>query len=67
MSTPLSRQPGSHYLLSPARTLYDACHEAGRDGDGAVCPVCGLRDICDADRARTACRGAAAAVTTQQQ
>jgi hypothetical protein len=63
MAIPPSSKPRcSSYLLSPARTLYEACRETGRDRDGAVCPVCGVKDLCDADRARAATPAAAPGV-----
>ena len=36
----------SRYLLSPARTLREACHEIGRDGDGRLCADCPVSDLC---------------------
>lgn len=42
-------QPVSHYLLSPARTLRDACRQTGRDDNGARCPVCPVRELCESD------------------
>jgi hypothetical protein len=42
-------QPVSHYLLSPARTLRDACRQTGRDNSGERCPICPVRDLCESD------------------
>ena len=36
----------SPYLLSPARTLREACHEIGRDADGRLCADCPVADLC---------------------
>lgn len=36
----------SPYLLSPARSLGEACREIGRGAGGAHCPVCRLRELC---------------------
>ena len=36
----------SPYLLSPARTLRETCHEIGRDGDGRWCADCPVADLC---------------------
>ncbi len=47
-----SIQPGSRYLSSPARTLHDACREAGRDNGGKACPGCPVRDLCEAEAGR---------------
>jgi hypothetical protein len=58
---------GSPYLSSPARTLYDACHEAGRDRNNQACPDCPVRTICDADRRRHgALSGRAGAVKSRR-
>jgi len=46
------REPGSRYLVTPLRTLYDVCRETGRDREGGACPTCHIRDICTADRER---------------
>jgi len=35
----------SPYLLSPARTLRDACRQTGHDNDGKRCPHCSLKDL----------------------
>ncbi len=37
----------SSYLLSPARTLREACHETGRDGGGRLCIDCPVADLCE--------------------
>jgi len=37
----------SPYLLSPARTLREACHETGRDGGGRLCIDCPVADLCE--------------------
>ncbi len=37
----------SPYLESPPRTLHEACHER-RETAGKACPVCRIRDICEA-------------------
>jgi hypothetical protein len=42
----------SLYLLSPARTLRETCHETGRDADGRLCSDCPVADLC-AKQART--------------
>jgi hypothetical protein len=42
-------QRGTQYLVSPARTLRDACRQVGCDNDGARCPVCQVREICESD------------------
>jgi hypothetical protein len=36
------------YLTVPTRTLYDACHSLGRDDNGRRCPICAIRDLCEA-------------------
>jgi hypothetical protein len=36
----------SAYLLSPVRTLGEACREVGRDECGRRCPSCPLRELC---------------------
>jgi len=36
----------SAYLTLPARSLREACHEAGRDVGGKKCVECPLADIC---------------------
>jgi len=41
------------YLLSPARTLREVCHEIARDGDRRVCADCPVADLCEREaRAR---------------
>lgn len=40
----------SPYLSRPARPLFAACREIGRDGGGANCPTCSIKTICDAGR-----------------
>jgi len=52
MQAPSRIGGSSPYLSSPSRTLYDACHEAGRDRNNQACPGCPVRAICDADRRR---------------
>jgi hypothetical protein len=42
-------QTVSHYLLSPPRTLRDACRQTGRDNGGERCPICPVRDLCESD------------------
>lgn len=49
MTDDKSTGPVRPYLLSPARTLRDACRQTGRDIDGARCPVCPVRDLCESD------------------
>ncbi|HEV2300351.1 MAG TPA: hypothetical protein VGR91_02165 [Stellaceae bacterium] len=39
----------SPYLLSPARSLGEACRALGRDEGGAHCPVCRLREMCQSE------------------
>jgi hypothetical protein len=34
------------FVVSRARTLGDACREAGRDEDGRRCAHCPLKDLC---------------------
>ena len=43
---------GSAYLRLPARMLYVACREVGRDDGGKACARCLVRDICEAGRIR---------------
>jgi hypothetical protein len=38
--------PPPAFLWSPARTLMEACREAGRDNGGRRCPDCPVRDLC---------------------
>jgi hypothetical protein len=40
----------SRYLTASTRTLYEACHESGRDDGGKRCPSCCIRDLCEAHR-----------------
>lgn len=42
-------QPGSHFPVSPARTLRDACRQTGCDNDGARCPICPMKELCESD------------------
>jgi len=35
------------YLLSPARTLREVCHEIGRDGNRLACADCPVADLCE--------------------
>ena len=39
----------SDYLLAPVRRLRDACRQTGCDNDGARCPLCPVRDLCETD------------------
>jgi hypothetical protein len=39
----------SAYLLSPARTLRDACRQSGRDENGLRCAICPVKDLCESD------------------
>jgi hypothetical protein len=52
--TELAEEPAafsvSQYLLQPRRSLFAACRQSGRDRDGQACPLCALRDICEAGR-----------------
>jgi hypothetical protein len=41
-------------LRYPARPLFVACREAGRNGGGTACPTCSIKTICDAGRLRHA-------------
>ena len=42
-----ARLQGSKFLRRPLRSLYDVCHEAGRDRQGEACPICPVRDLCE--------------------
>ena len=39
----------SHYLLAPVRRLRDACRQTRCDDNGARCPVCPVRELCETD------------------
>lgn len=39
----------SAYLLTPPRTLREACRRTGHDGGGTRCPTCPIRDLCVSD------------------
>jgi hypothetical protein len=41
---------GSRYLAAGMRTLYEACHESGRDDGGKRCASCCIRDLCERRR-----------------
>jgi hypothetical protein len=47
-------EPGSRYLASRLRTLYDVCRDGGRDDQGRACATCPVADICARDLARAA-------------
>jgi hypothetical protein len=47
-----SPEPGSRYLASRLRTLYDVCRDGGRDDDGRACATCPVADICARDLAQ---------------
>jgi hypothetical protein len=49
-----SSMPVSTYLVSPARTLREACHEIGRDAGGKNCRDCPVADLCEKEASRTA-------------
>jgi hypothetical protein len=43
----------SRYLAASARTLYEACHDSGRDDGGRRCSTCCVRDLCEMHRRKT--------------
>jgi hypothetical protein len=49
MTEDKSADPVSPYLLSPARTLRDACRQTGHDENGRRCLTCPVKDLCDSD------------------
>ncbi len=44
----------SPYLLTPPRTLREACHEMGRDAEGKACTDCPVADLCEREAQRMA-------------
>jgi hypothetical protein len=49
MTDDKSTNPVSPYLLSPARTLRDACRQTGHDDNGTRCPTCPVKDLCESE------------------
>jgi hypothetical protein len=47
---------GSRYLVAGMRTLYEACHESGRDEGGRRCASCCVRDLCELRRRKPEAR-----------
>jgi len=48
----------SPYLLIAPRILRDACRETRRDQGGLRCPLCSLREFCEAQASRAGRLGA---------
>ena len=42
-------QPVRHHLLSPARTLREACRQTACDKGGERCPICPIKALCEND------------------
>ena len=40
---------GSAYLLTPLRTLRDACRHTGHDDGGTRCPTCPVQALCESE------------------
>ena len=44
--------PDNSYLLSPARSLREACRETGRDAEGKAGVDCPVADLCEREARR---------------
>ena len=42
-------EPQKPSLLTPARTLREACRLTGHDDQGQRCPGCLLKDLCESE------------------